>query len=193
MAKRQVKTRPARVRRRGMDRRRRRGRQSSVPEHRTSTMAEALTTLTGALSLVASAAESATLALEGARVDAAMQAEERLIRSLASDRLLNDLVGLRAALSAGGGADPVSMHRNFAVALEAWLAEHFHLEPFLEAGSEREVPASQLSNYELLGQTPAVPGALLRLKVLAAGWKWRGRVVVKPEVIIAPAPGSGFG
>ena len=80
---------------------------------------------------------------------------------------------------------PAAAHPSFPVALEAWLAEHLHLEPFLEAGSVREVPSSQLPNYELLGDGQPAPGSLLPLKVIASGWKWRSRVIVKPEVVVA--------
>jgi hypothetical protein len=184
MAQRQMKRRAVRKRRGQSRSRPRRASAPAIHGGNATALADALTTLTGALSLVASAADRATLALEGARVEAVTQAEERLVRSLAADRLLHDLLGLRA--SADGIAEgSVAIVQNFAAAIQAWLAEHLHLEPFLEIGSEREVPASQLPNYDLLGDAPHSADSLLRLRVLAPGWKQRGSVVVKPEVVVA--------
>jgi hypothetical protein len=185
MAQRHMKRRAARQRRGQSRSRQRRASAPAIRDGNASALTGALTTLTGALSVVASASDRATLALEGARVEAVMQAEERLVRSLAADRLLHDLLGLRVASRGDIAEESVATFQNFAVAVQAWLAEHLHLEPFLEIGSEREVPASQLPNYDLLGDAPQSGDSLLPLKVLTPGWKWRGRVVVKPEVGVA--------
>ncbi len=63
-----------------------------------------------------------------------------------------------------------------------WARESLHLEPVLEPGDEREVPAESLDKFEWTGPTPPAGAALVRLRVVASGFRWRGEVVVKPRV-----------
>ena len=61
-----------------------------------------------------------------------------------------------------------------------WVQRRFGVQAHLRAGDELEVPAQRLSAYDVEGAPPAGSG-LVRLRVLAPGWKRGGRVLVKPH------------
>ena len=62
------------------------------------------------------------------------------------------------------------------------MQTRFGLTPYLEAGKVMQVPSDKLDNFALTrdrGDAPA--GVLVRLRVLAPGWKRGGEVVVPPR------------
>jgi hypothetical protein len=116
--------------------------------------------------------------------DAAVEAERQSLASeLASDRLLRDVLELREALAAApAGTLPPALEvlRKLPDGLLDWVQRRFGVQAHLRAGDELEVPAQRLSAYDVEGAPPPGSG-LVRLRVLAPGWKRGGRVLVKPH------------
>jgi len=110
--------------------------------------------------------------------------EEQLVRALVEDRVLRDLAALDAAFSTPGLASPELVRcRAVPAALVRWACQALHLEPVLEPGAEREVPAESIDKYDWAEGTPSSRTGLVRLRVVAAGFRWRGEVIVKPAVV----------
>jgi hypothetical protein len=66
------------------------------------------------------------------------------------------------------------------------MQSRFGLTAYLEAGKVLQVPGDRLDGFTLEGaHAAAPPGALVRLKVLAPGWKRGGDVVVPPRAEVA--------
>ncbi|HWQ00290.1 MAG TPA: hypothetical protein VNK92_07445 [Vicinamibacterales bacterium] len=64
-----------------------------------------------------------------------------------------------------------------------WFATAFELEPFWPAGTAGELPAGKARSFEIIeGQVPDRDDALVRVEVVAGGWKRRGVVVIPPAV-----------
>ncbi len=58
----------------------------------------------------------------------------------------------------------------------------FGLTPYLEAGKVMQVPSDKLDNFALTRDRGDAPsGVLVRLRVVAPGWKRGGEVVVPPR------------
>lgn len=105
--------------------------------------------------------------------------KDELVRSLIHDRLLQDLDQLRTA-AAGTLLPP-----DLALLPEAvlnWFCRHLDLSQHLERGQELEVPASRLSEYALQGPPPDPMKTLVRIQVLAPGWKHKGQPVIPAQV-----------
>jgi hypothetical protein len=117
--------------------------------------------------------------------DAAVERErDALATELAADRILRDVLELReafAAAPAGSLPPDVEVQRKLPEALLDWVSRRFGVQPYLERGDELEVPAERLSGYELDGPPPV--RGLVRVRVLAPGWKRAGRVLVKPQAV----------
>lgn len=106
--------------------------------------------------------------------------KQELVKSLAQDNLLHDLELLRTALS----ATPLSADlRLLPEATLNWLCRHLDLSQHLQPGQELEVPAEQISQYDLHGAPPAPEQPLARLRVLMPGWKHQGHVLILPQVV----------
>jgi hypothetical protein len=136
--------------------------------------ADALAAGAAALSVVADS-------IAGAAVEAEREA---LATELAADRILRDAVELRqafAAAPAGSLPPAVEALRKLPDALLDWASRRFGVQPHLERGDELEVPADRVSGYELDGPPP--PRGLVRLRILAPGWKRAGKVLVKPQAV----------
>ena len=107
------------------------------------------------------------------------------VRALADDQLLRDLGDLRAAFSskgAGGLPADIEPFRHLPEAVLRWMQSRFSLTPHLEAGKVMQVPRDTLDTFALIrdhGDAPA--GVLVRLRILAPGWKRGGEVVVSPR------------
>jgi hypothetical protein len=111
--------------------------------------------------------------------------QDAAVGELRDDQLLRDLTGLQAALAAmteGGGADTIEAFRHLPEALLRWLQAHFGLKPYLEAGKVLQVPSDKLDGFSLTRDRGDAPtGVLVRIKVVAPGWKRNGEVVVAPR------------
>jgi len=103
-----------------------------------------------------------------------------LLESLVEDQLLPDLKRLHFHLGSAAATPP-----DFQFLAEAtlnWFARHFDLSEHLEAGQLLEVPAKQLDQFELDGAAPESGTALVRIQVLAPGWKCRTQIIIPPRV-----------
>ena len=97
-------------------------------------------------------------------------------------RDLADLDAAFAAVPEGALPGEVEPFRRLPEALLRWLQLRFGLTPFLEAGRVMEVPSEKLEGYTLSGDRGDAPaGVLVKLKVLAPGWKRGSAVVVPPR------------
>jgi hypothetical protein len=110
--------------------------------------------------------------------------QSEAVRDLAEDQLLRDLGDLKAAFAAKANGLPADFEpfRHLPEAVLRWMQTQFGLTPYLEAGKVMQVPSDKLDNFALtrdLGDAPA--GMLVRLRVLAPGWKRGGEVVVPPR------------
>lgn len=148
----------------------------------------AVASLLKALADVARYNELALEGFEAIRSSAAERREGQLVTAALQDHLLDDLVALDRILSTGMNSDDDGLVRLRAVpaAVLRWAAANMNVEPILSVGEEREVPVAALERYDC-DKTPAIrsgPGRLVIVRVLAPGWKWRGKVLVKPRVAI---------
>jgi hypothetical protein len=118
--------------------------------------------------------------------DAALEAERQsLAAELASDRLLRDIVELREAFAAApeGSLPPaLEVLRKLPDGLLDWAERRFGVQSHLRTGEELEVPAQRLAAYDVDGPPPP-PNGLVRLRVLAPGWKRAGKVLLKPVAV----------
>jgi len=107
------------------------------------------------------------------------------VAELRDDQLLRDLADCDAAFAAvPEGALPAGIEpfRRLPEALLRWLQLRFGLAPFLEAGRVMEVPSETLARYTVSGDRGDAPaGVLVKLKILAPGWKRGSAVVVPPR------------
>jgi len=112
--------------------------------------------------------------------------KDELLQSLLQDNLLQDLEQLRAAAITSILPPDLQL---LPEAVLNWFCRHLELSQHLERGQELEVPAERLSQYDLQGPPPDPAKALVKLKVLAPGWRHRGQTVIAPRVTIAaPVP-----
>lgn len=105
-----------------------------------------------------------------------------LVESLVEDQLLPDLKRLHSHLGSAAGQYP-----EFQLIAEAtlnWFVRHFDLSESLEAGQLIEIPAGQLDQFDLDGASPESGTALVRVQVLASGWKCRGQIIIRPRVML---------
>ena len=130
----------------------------------------------GALQRVADSLEAA--AVERFRSEAVI--------ALRDEQLLRDLADLQRAFAArAAGALPAEVEpfRHLPEAVLRFLQERFGLNPHLEAGRVLQMPSEKLRDLALeddRGDPPS--GVLVRVRVLAPGWKRGDEVVVPPRV-----------
>ena len=105
------------------------------------------------------------------------------VAELRDDQLLRDLADLHAALGASDGLPPaIEPFRLLPEALLRWIQLRFGLAPYLEAGRVMEVPSEKLGGYALAGDRGEPPsGVLVKIRILAPGWKRGAQVVVPPR------------
>ena len=158
------------------------GRTTSVPNG----LRRSLQALTRALSSVEQASGDVLGALEVLRSDARLAEQRRVIAALAKSDLLSQLVKMEAVLRGRGDEDP-KQYAAVPTAVLHCLTEALQLEPYLEPGVEREISSTAADRYEWLEPPPEHLG-LVRLRILAPGWKWRGEVVVRPRAAAILGP-----
>jgi len=131
--------------------------------------------------------------LEGVADGIETAAVERFVSAavgeLAEEQLLRDLADLQAAFAApAGGSLPEAIEpfRHLPEAMLRFLQSRFGLTPYLEAGKVLQVPSEKLHAFTIAGSHGDAPsGLLVRLKVVAPGWKRAGEVVVPPRAEVA--------
>ncbi len=114
------------------------------------------------------------------------------VRDLREERLLRDLVDLRAAFARHAGAlpDELEPFRQLPEAVLRFLELRFQLKPHLETGRVMEVPSEKLDAYDVAGDRGDAPGGVLvKVRVVAPGWKRGSEVVVAPRVEVIPGNG----
>lgn len=105
-----------------------------------------------------------------------------LADALTEEHLLRDLDTARAQLSSDeplSAADRASLSR-LQQALLGWFVQHLGLEPDRQAGAQLTVPAAKLGSFQIEGEGPREPGALVTLLVEAGGWRRKGKVLSRP-------------
>ena len=122
---------------------------------------------------------------DGIETAAVERFQSEAVRELAEDQLLRDLGDLQAAFAskaAGGLPAELEPFRHLPEAVLRWIQARFGLVPYLEAGKEMQVPSDTLDRFLLTRDRGDPPdGVLVRLRVLAPGWKRNGDVVVPPR------------
>jgi hypothetical protein len=116
---------------------------------------------------------------------AVAQRDDTLVHSLLERQLPRDILALRDALAkAPPGSLPEELEtlRLLPAALAQWLSEQFGLVPSGTVGEEIELPAARLTQFDCDFDVPASPETLVRVRVVAAGWKRGGKVAVSPRV-----------
>ena len=124
--------------------------------------------------------------IEGAAVEKVLAAS---VAELVDDQLLRDLGDLQrafASVAVGGLPGEIEPFRHLPEAVLRWMQSRFGLTPYLEAGKVLQVPSERLDGFAIAGDRGEAPaGLLVRLRVLAPGWKRGGEVVVPPRAEIA--------
>ena len=105
--------------------------------------------------------------------------------SLVEDQLLPELQRLREHL-ASVSTTPDDLRLVAETALN-WLARALDLSEHLETGQSFEIPRSQMDQFDFDGAQPDSGEELVRVVVLAPGWKRRGRIVIPPQVRLVGA------
>lgn len=109
--------------------------------------------------------------------------EHRLVAAAMNDNLFRDLALLDQALSAAEISE-VELRRLRAVpaAVLRWASTLLQVEAYLTAGEEREIPSAAAGKYEWTSPPDARKGDLVKLRVMAPGWKWRHQILGRPLV-----------
>lgn len=133
-------------------------------------------------------AAAAGLASVADRIGAEALETERgsLAAELAAEQLLRDVAKLQRAFAgaAAGTLGPeLEALRTLPDALLDWAERRLGVAAHLAIGQELDVPAGRLSAFALDGTLPA-GGGLVRVRVLAPGWKRGARVLVPPRAMI---------
>jgi hypothetical protein len=148
----------------------------------------AVASLLAALKEVSRHNEAALEGFESIRLAAAERREGELVAAALQDHLLDDLAALDRILSAAVHNEDEALVRLRAVpaAVLRWAAANMALEPTLAVGDEREVPVTALERYDCDDAAPAgaESGQLVTVRIVTSGWKWRGKVVAKPRVLL---------
>ena len=122
---------------------------------------------------------------DGIETAAVERYQTEAVHELVEDQLLRDLGDLQAAFAspkAGGLPGELEPFRHLPEAVLRWMQARFGLTSYLEAGKEMQVPSDKLDNFTLTRDRGDPPdGLLVRLRVLAPGWKRNGDVVVPPR------------
>ena len=111
--------------------------------------------------------------------------DDTLVQDLVERQLLRDILAWREALAkAPRGSLPEDLEclRLLPDTLVQWLGERFGLEPTRAVGEELELPVSQLGQFACDSCIPADAAPLVRVRVVAAGWKRSGKVLIPPQV-----------
>jgi hypothetical protein len=129
---------------------------------------------------------------DGIEAAAVERLQATAVRELAEDQLLRDLGDLQAAFAPkAAGALPAELEpfRHLPEAVLRWLQAQFGLTPYLEAGKVMQVPSDKLDNFALTRDRGDAPGGVLvRLRVLAPGWKRGSEIVVPPRAELIAGP-----
>jgi hypothetical protein len=111
---------------------------------------------------------------------AVARTRERLVKDLIDDGVLVTLDRMVA------GDAPIHVV-NAREVLVGWLRRTLDLEPRYDPGETLDVPSRALTEMVVEGLRVNDDARLVTVRVIEAGWKARGRVVVKPTIeLVAP-------
>ena len=111
-----------------------------------------------------------------------------IVRDWCERQFLRDVIGLRDALAehASGSLNPrLEALRLLPDALMQWLEMRFRIVPTGPVGEELEIPVARLRNYSCTFDVPADSTKLVRVCVVAAGWKRGNVLLIPPRVKLA--------
>jgi len=172
---------PTAARRRSTSTRRKRGVNASLRP-----VARARRDLDRATEAVRAAAAALSHVADQIGAEALEGERGRLAAELASEQILRDVFKLQRAFTAApeGSLPPdVEVLRKLPDAILAWARERFGIAPHLAVGQELEVPADRLAGFILDGTLPP-RGGLVRVRVIAPGWKRGPRILVPPRALL---------
>ena len=122
--------------------------------------------------------------------EAVDQFKEKLVQDLVQENLLQDLDTLRTVSESG--VLPPDL-RLLAEAMLNWVCQHLEIIQHLQVGKRFEIPLENVPAYDLHGPPPETPNALVNIEVLAPGWKYRGRDLIRPRVtLFSPLPSEAY-
>ena len=174
----------AKKRRKKRDKERKKAKRAKAPASPRAIAAAraALTRASEQLTERVAAFERVADALERAAVE---RFQSLAVRELRDDQLLRDLADLQAAFAARPAGEltaDVEPFRHLPEALLRWLQARFGGVPHLEAGRVMQVPSEKLDGFAIAGDRGEAPdGVLVKLKIVAPGWKRGSEVVVPPR------------
>jgi hypothetical protein len=132
---------------------------------------------------LAAVSDKALRQFEAIRLDGASRYEEQLVRRAVKDGLFADLAALEPALTASVESCPnLVTFRSVPAALLIWASTELHLEPIMTLGDEGEMSADAVGKYDWTEEIPAGRRGIVAYRVVAPGWKWRGRVLARPKL-----------
>jgi len=138
---------------------------------------------------LATARSEDVLAVANTLGDEAVQKHTNsLIRDLCEKQFLRDLIAMRDAIGevpTGSLTPRLESLRLLPDALIQWVEERFGLAPSGRAGEELEVPASRLAHYACEFELPADRRTLIKVQVIAPGWKLGNTLLIPPRVRLA--------
>jgi hypothetical protein len=113
------------------------------------------------------------------------QRDETLVCSLLERQLPRDILALRNILAKsppGSLPEELEALRLLPDALVQWMGEQFGLAPDGTVGEEIELPAARLAQFDCAPGISADLADLVRVRVVASGWKRFGRTLVPASV-----------
>jgi hypothetical protein len=111
-----------------------------------------------------------------------------IVRDWCEQQLLRDVIGLRDALAETmpGSLNPrLEDFRLLPAALIQWLETRLRLVPTGPVGEELDIPVARLRNYSCDFDVPEDNTRLLKVHVIAVGWKCGNTVIIPPRVRLA--------
>jgi hypothetical protein len=111
-----------------------------------------------------------------------------IVRDWCEKQFLRDVIGLRDALAEHppGSLEPrLEQLRLLPAALLQWLEMRFRVVPTGSVAEELEIPVARLRNYSCDFDVPEDNTRLLKVHVIAVGWKCGNTVIIPPRVRLA--------
>jgi hypothetical protein len=110
---------------------------------------------------------------------------QRLHSTLLEERILDDLAAISRLLTSpdsGYPGEELARFKLLPTALLQWIETHLGLCQHLHIGEEAEIPAADLSAFELVGSRPDALPSLVRIRVVGPGWNLDRKPLVPPRV-----------
>lgn len=139
--------------------------------------------LVSTLELLSSTSDSALQDTARLRSLFESEYERQIVTGALKDNVFRDLVLLDKALDSDEATgDDLRRLRMVPAAVLRWISTFLHAGPHMQVGAEREVSSDAAGKFEWVGVAAGKPGKLMKIRVVAPGWIWRGTVLAKPTV-----------